>query len=577
MSIHLRRRAPLLWLSLLSTLWGSAARAELREAPLCGTYPGRGSVEIAFHRFLADRLVRARGGRRSLKGPQVDIEADLVFVSDDGTLVSEANPFDLAGRTLVFAPRGSGGYTLRVEDGKPEPGIGSRITIEDDATRLYDLSFEFPFFGARYSRVYLNSDGNLTFTEGDSASTARDLGRFLNGPPRVALFFDDLDSTETGEVRVSNLPDRFVVSWNAVPEWGKTGPNSFQVELDPDGSVRMRYSIVRAGSGIVGLSPGGDSAGLSLVDLSASAASEVFETALAERFQRGRVVDDVAVAHAFYRELGDSYDTLVMWTNFDSDLEGAFAYASGVENDVRGIGEEVFDDTVFWGSEGELESFVNMGNLRRYPRDPTGRVRGAASRPSTLGLLAHEVGHRWLARAAISHDGVASNALLGREQAHWSFFLDTDASFLEGNDIVQESEMRFRTVETVSRYSRLDLYLMGLAPPSEVSPFFLVSGASASSFGHVLDAESSPTVGVVITGSRTDLTIEDVIRGSGARDPANGAAPTRFREAWILLTGPNEPPTPDDTNQLLDAREAFVAFFHEQTLGRAQILTDLLR
>ncbi len=206
------RALPFVLFATTLSLAGSASPAELRDAPSCGTSPGRRAVEIATHRLLADRLARAPGGRRSLAGPRIDVQADLVLVSDDGTLVSEANPFDLSLRTIVFVPGASGGYEARVDDGGPEPGIGSRIDIEDDGTRSYDLSFGFPFFGESYSRIFVNSDGNLSFTEGDTASIARNLSRFLTGPPRIALFFDDLDATEKGAVRVLNLPDRFVVS-----------------------------------------------------------------------------------------------------------------------------------------------------------------------------------------------------------------------------------------------------------------------------------------------------------------------------------------------------------------------------
>ena len=34
--------------------------------------------------------------------------------------------------------------------------------------------------------AFVNSDGNITFGEGDNASTARDVGRLLAGAPRVA-------------------------------------------------------------------------------------------------------------------------------------------------------------------------------------------------------------------------------------------------------------------------------------------------------------------------------------------------------------------------------------------------------
>jgi hypothetical protein len=177
----------------------------------------------------------------------------------------------------------------------------------------------------------------------------------------------------------------------------------------------------------------------------------------------------------------------------------------------------------------------------------------------------------------VSRTGIPRDALLGRQDSHWSFFLDTDASFLEGNDIEPEASNRFRTVETVSRYSRLDLYLMGLAPASEVPPFFVVTGASASLFGEELDNESTPRVGVTITGTRSDLTIDDVVRAMGPREPPFDAAPSTFRHAWVLLTRGGEPATSTDIAQLQNARDAFLGFFNERTLGRGNLVTEIVR
>jgi hypothetical protein len=218
-----------------------------------------------------------------------------------------------------------------------------------------------------------------------------------------------------------------------------------------------------------------------------------------------------------------------------------------------------------------------MGDVRRYPRDPNGRVFGTASRMTTLALLAHEVGHRFLARAEVAHPGVASDVLLGRQSSHWSFFLDSDASFLEGNDIVEESPGRFRTAATVSRYSTLDLYLMGFADPSEVAPFFIVTGGSASASGEPLDNESSPREGVAIAGTRTDMRIEEVIQALGERRPRAGEAQTAFRHAWVLLSRSGAPPTSEQISLLLDARNAFAPFFNEKTLARGTIETRVGR
>ncbi len=559
----------------IAVTFASAGFAELKEKALCGTFPGRGRLELAKHADFLERLGRS-GGPRALQVPRLEVSGDLVLMTDDGSIVSEANPFDLRDRSLVFSPAGSRGFLYRAAGGGIDAGAGSRIGIGDDVSRVYELSFDFPFLGQSYRRLFLNSDGNLTFVEGDSASTERSLERFLSGPPRIALFFADLDPSAGGEVRVLNVPDRFVVTWDAVPEWGEESPNTLQIEIVPDGTIYMRYGAVfSAGSGVVGVAPGGSEGEVNLVDLGGE--PRELAGATAERFLRGRTIDNLALARSFYRELTDSYDSLVVWTNFDSDEDDAFAYSSAVSNDASGTGDEIYDFTEAWGSEGELETYVFMGDVRRYPRDPNGRVLGAASRPTTLGLLSHEVGHRFLTGAQVVHPGVAVDVLLGRQSSHWSFFLDTDASFLEGNEIAEESAGRFRTVETVSRYSRLDLYLMGLADASEVAPFYVVTGASASVFGEPLDNESTPREGVVITGTRTDLHIDEVIRALGERRPRVGEAQSTFRHAWVLLSRRGEPPTSEQLALLQDARNAFLGFFNEMTLGRGHIETRIGR
>ena len=115
--------------------------------------------------------------------------------------------------------------------------------------------------------------------------------------------------------------------------------------------------------------------------------------------------------------------------------------------------------------------------------------------------------------------------------------------------------------------SRLRILLIA----SEVAPFFVVTGASANLFGEPLDNESTPREGVVITGTRTDLTIDEVIRALGERRPPVGDAPSTFRHAWILLSRPDEPPTSEDVSKLYDARDAFLGFFNEKTLGRGRV------
>jgi hypothetical protein len=562
--------AGLLTLGGLST---GAEATEKRDGLSCGSYHGRRHLEHAVHRSFERRV----GGRRQLgTDPATSTETvgHLVLIEGDRSIVSESNPFDLRAVSISFHPVQGSRYRVLRDSTQIRINIGDPVTLGDDDSREIELPFEFPFYDERHTRLFLNSDGNLTFESGDRASTPRSVSRFLTGPPRIAPFFDDLDPSSGGTVRVSSSPERLVITWETVPEWDETNENTFQVILENDGTVLMRYSnSIDADAAVVGLSPGGNPADIEFVDLSAGAFTA--NGALVEKFQQTRLIDNLALTRRFYQSFADRYDSIVVWTDFNSDLDGAFAFEITTQNDVMGIGDELFNDAPLWGSAGELESYVFMGNVNRYPSSPEARISGAGGRPTTLGLLAHEFGHRWLASVRFEDDGRRSDALLGRQQAHWSFFLDSDASFLEGNDIVEESESRFRTIEAVSRYSALDLYLMGLAPLGEVAPFFFVDDATGIGSTGLVDKESSPQTGVSLSGTKQQVLLDDILKVEGAREPSFETSPKEFRQAWILLYRSGARPSNDLIRQVESVRVAWEAFFRQMTLGRGAVLTTL--
>lgn len=155
----------------------------------------------------------------------------------------------------------------------------------DDSEMLYKFpdGFTFPFFGKTYTEVFVNSDGNLTFGQGDHTSDPRDPTRFLNGPPRIAPLFTDLDLSNTGQVNATSGTGEFTFTWDHVPEFSDTGtppPNTLSVTLFSNGNIRFNYQQLNvtpdqdqsfpAGlQAVVGISPGGGVAGQT-VDLSTS-------------------------------------------------------------------------------------------------------------------------------------------------------------------------------------------------------------------------------------------------------------------------------------------------------------------
>lgn len=122
--------------------------------------------------------------------------------------------------------------------------------LEDDDEMIFEFpqGFSFPFFGTTYTEVVVNSDGNLTFGIGDSQTgVSRSERRFLTGPPRIALFFSDLDPSEGGEIRAEAGEGSLSFIWDGVPEFTLAGTrpeNDFSVTLYSNGDILLDYGKV---------------------------------------------------------------------------------------------------------------------------------------------------------------------------------------------------------------------------------------------------------------------------------------------------------------------------------------------
>lgn len=553
----------------LSVLFAAAlaGAADARTAGWCGKARRGAQDAVWAHREALQQ--RERGGAVAAQesGRAATVVGQVAVVEDRGDLALGANRLDLQNAGLLFAPAG-GGYRLDRVDRPVDADTGTPLLLGDDATRAVDLPFTFSFYGRSYSRVFVNSDGNLSFGEGDAASTARSLGRFLSGPPRIAALFADLDPSAGGSVRTRSLADRFSVVWSRVPQFDETDENTFEVTLRADGAVEMAYGSVNGAlaEGVVGVAPGADAGGLVAADVSAGGVSGA--GAIAESFRAEATIDLVAVARRFYSEFPDEFFQLVVFTTERLVPRGVFAYEQTVRNAGTGFGVGAFDVAAAYGSSGALESVLLMDNIAKYPDDLAARFLGE---DSALGVLAHETGHRWLAQARYRDGEVSMGDLLGRDEVHWSFFMNSEASHLEGNAIEDQGGGRFRTVAAGERYSPLDQYLMGLRPPAEVPPFFVVrspTGTADTSPGR------DPQTGVSFGGTRRDVSIEAVVAAMGPRQPAFGEAPNRFRQAFVLVSV-GGPPAAALAEEVERFRQAWEPYFARSTEGRATVETRL--
>jgi len=294
--------------------------------------------------------------------------------------------------------------------------------------------------------------------------------------------------------------------------------------------------------------------------------------AVAEQFATRSGIDDLAIANMFFSGFADDYDHLVVWLDFPQTLlgGGAFAYEFGIKNEIKGIGQQVFDASREAGSRGRLRSFVQMGSLSKYRSNPDETFLGTNT---SMDVLGQETGHRWLAFLRVHSPD--NPALLGRSLSHWNFNFDSDGdgpaggSDMEGTNIRDNGNGTFTTIAATDGFSPLDLYVMGLLPASEVPEMFYVANSD-------VDPSSPPAIGTTIRGTRENVSINDIIRAEGPRVPSSATAPKSFRMAFILVTKEGEAPQPGSIEKMERFRARWVDYFSEATNGLGSVDTALI-
>jgi hypothetical protein len=274
-----------------------------------------------------------------------------------------------------------------------------------------------------------------------------------------------------------------------------------------------------------------------------------------------------------------------------------------IRNDTRGIGvrdprggpTERFDDNPSLGTAFPISGVVALNSINYHL--------SASLRREGETLCLQEFAHRFGAYLRVPPVPTASadagtpgedagaalspGVLLGRQSAHWSYFMNSGGSAMEGNAWEEVSPGVFRTGPPVNRFSPLDLYVMGLVPPSEVPPFWVIAEPDVGA----LDAGSMPPVAssppersgraVTVRGRRVTYTIDDVIRANGPRIPgsgapdAGGASESEYRVIWVLLATP-ERVTDRVAAGFDQAVDSCATSFNTATGGRARLVARVV-
>lgn len=568
----------------------------------------------ARHEYHKQRRTQA-GIESTLEANVTDIN-DVSVIEDDGSIIVQRNLFDLSGRVVTFTPSGAG-YIVSNSAGSFDTNFGRKMDFTqspavnpkipsipgvepgDDAYIEENIGFNFNFYGTSYARVAISTNGNLTFRpsgagnqffDDSTVDTAASIASLQAVLPRIAPYWHDLDARAASTAGANGIyirsgSDPTVITYNNIRDFPNdpttdTGIHRFQIRLFQDGRIQFYYDVAQLTSeAVMGISPGNNATTLTAVDFT-NPPNSVITTAIAELFSLTAGVDDAAPIIAFYRSHPnqDVYDFIYLVFDFNVDLGSAFAYYQPFRNDVQGTGEPLFDNV----SDGRLVGrrqygLLNLGDLvGDYPTYPTERFLGANH---ALSIFGQEQGHRWLSN--IRYPGTNSRSLLGRDFSHWNFFLNIESSLshpaarrsssMEGNVWRENNDGSFTTVNLIDGYSRLDQYLMGLRPASDVPAMFLITNPT----GTRATFDSGPSPNESASGTKQTVTIDEIVQRNGARSPDSTTAQKNFRAATLLVTQRGTTASAATFAKLTRYRLAWESYFAQSTDYLATINTGL--
>lgn len=138
---------------------------------------------------------------------------------------------------------------------------------DDNYAGPINLPFPFVYYWNSYSKVYVGSNGYITFGRGHNVSSGPPpyFNRFPNaaapnewiGVYLADLTFTDVQGNPVPSAKLLYGTDgngRFVITWDSVPYWNGNAPgqwqgrNSFQIILDPsDSSITLQYKLIEGG------------------------------------------------------------------------------------------------------------------------------------------------------------------------------------------------------------------------------------------------------------------------------------------------------------------------------------------
>jgi hypothetical protein len=192
-------------------------------------------------------------------------------VAGDGVYTAEWRPAREGDATLdILADTGADTFVTSVVGTvvevinygiEPIPFVWSSLSdgaptgvVSDDQAAPIDIGFDFDFYGQTHQRVWVSSNGHLTFGNGSLAYENQPIPQQGAPDAMIAPYWDDLNPSAGGTIRYrldGEAPARrLTVEWADVPYYGGGGRVTFQVTLHEQGdSMVFKYLDVGNGAG----------------------------------------------------------------------------------------------------------------------------------------------------------------------------------------------------------------------------------------------------------------------------------------------------------------------------------------
>ncbi len=228
-----------------------------------------------------------------------------------------------------------------------------------------------------------------------------------------------------------------------------------------------------------------------------------------------------------YKKFPDEYDFIFLVLNEPSIPEGMGYYGMliGVSNAIEGTGQSNYNYSSDFGSEGKLKAVMQLTGLSYLQSGPS----------------LHELMHNWGNFGFETHsvDQLGDNITSYPYWGHWGFTGGSTKGQLGGFEQSTLVELKDSSYSVAAfgpfanggngvPYNELELYLMGMAPLSSVSPFDL--------FSDITRWSGTETTYEFTANSRTTYDNAAIVNLLGTRSPSFEDSQKEFKLLVVVLT-----------------------------------------